>query len=235
MTIRKILNDMKKPVPFWRAVEHLCFLGYKREVASDMIRQYACNTINSITGEYVLHDGMLFEPKNKHPFEMGVYFSKKQKLNGKYLILIPCNSGAFVADYFSAPSWKMAGKYFPERMTTMDFAATDSITTVSKDGKGLIVFENEMERVKGYDCFPTYSKEKLEECIEGMKVSLDRLKDYKHIFAYLNVRLYDEAFHHFNLPNVTTYKLGYKPGFFNGGMRFLRDVVNKTIDESDIL
>jgi hypothetical protein len=158
------------------------------------------------------------------------YVTSKNQLNGKELILIPCNSGALNGDYFLQQTWRNAAKWFPERMTTLDFAAVDSITTaIPDDGKGLIVFENEMDRVKGYDMFPTYSDEKKRLCKLKFEQSVPRLLNYEHIFVYLNVRLYDETIRECALPNMTFIDVGYKQGYFNQKLPVLRDIYDNSV------
>lgn len=161
------------------------------------------------------------------------FATKKKDLCGQYLVLMPCNSGAKVGNYFTKNTWRTASKYFPERMVTFDFAAVDSITTaIPNDGKGLIVFENEMDRVKGYDMFPTYSEEKKHLCKLKFEQSIPRLLIYEHIFVYLNVRLYDEVIRECALPNMTFFDLPYKQGPFLQHLPSLRKLIDVSLYRS---
>lgn len=186
--------------------------------------------------DFYLMDGTLYPYDRKldvlhNPEIENVFHSSKKHLNGRFLVLLPCTGTAMQGDYFLANTWRTASKWFPERTSSLDFAATDSITTVTKDPLGLIVFENEMNRVAGHDLFPKYSKEKLEQCIEGMERARARLLSYEKIFSFLNVRLYDEAVQAARLPNLVRVPCEYKQGFFLQGFPRLRKVVEGYLPE----
>lgn len=193
--------------------------------------------IISRDSDFYLMDGMCLPYKPEmdvihNPGIANTFHTAKTTLNGKYLLLLlPCTGTAIQGDYFLANTWRTASKWFPERTTILDFAATDSITTVSDDPLGLIVFENEMERVKGYDLFPKYSAEKLEQCVKGMGKARERLLSYDKIFPFLNVRLYDEALQKAELPNLVRVPVEYKQGFFLQGFPRLRKVVESHIQK----
>ena len=117
----------------------------------------------------------------------------------KTLLILPCNKGAKVGNYFSQLHWKKIDKILKEEglRDKVDLAAIDCIITFKKlDGKGAIVAEYEMNRVKGFDIHPgtTFqknSKEKIEKLIKDVKVGLQRLeKDYNKIVIFVNVASY---------------------------------------------
>ena len=245
MSVTKMLKDFPKPYPYHKAMKALLETGKPVGQLSSAMNALASNSGAhgaACNGSHSYHfmDGMLAVPapefcSAQNPACTNVVVTRKEQLHGKYLIMIPCNSGAMVGDYFTKNTWATMSKYFPERMTCVDFAATDSITTVSKDGKGLIVFETEMHRVKGFDLFPTYSPAKLVECIANMRVSLPRLAGYKHVIVFLNVRLYKEAVLACALPNMTFVDLQYKQGFFLQGIPALRELFETLADPEDLL
>ena len=151
------------------------------------------------------------------------FVTYNKSLNKKQLLLFPCNPGALVGDYFKSKTWLEASLYFPERTTTMDFAAVDCIR--QKVGGGLIVFENEMERVKGFDVYPIYSEEKVKELDELMKLSIPKLKGYEKIYVYLNVRLYKEVVEANKLSNMVFVDIPFNIASFAANLVKLRELV----------
>ena len=246
MSMLSIVKELPKPFPFLQALNLLVDAGYNRTIAADQITINAMNSHDykgmlrdkqtKTPSGYSMMDGMLVSAHCIPPFEeKGIFITKKDTLHGKYLILIPCNAGAMVGDYFTKNTRRSVARYFPERTTCLDFAATDSITTVTKDGKGLIVFENEMNRVKGHDLFPTFNKQKLNECNDGIKISEERLGRYQSVFSFLNVRLYDEAVQSSSLTNIIRVPIEYKQDFFLQGIPRLRSVFEQFADPVDLI
>lgn len=229
-----IVLGLKKPLPYWKAREILESRGYSAQTAATCLVDNAVNTLSGIQtakGDYYIQDGVLFPYKPEmdlriFPESINTDITRKRELIGKTLLVFPCNSGAFHGDYFRGRTWRNAALYFPERMSSLDFAATDSIISVRDDGKGLLVFENEMDRVRGLDLYPSFSEEKLSKCKELAKASVDRLSAYKHIILVLNVRLYREAmetiaddrFHFIDCP--------YKQGAFVGALKSARTTLS---------
>jgi hypothetical protein len=244
-SVTKYLRDLPKPYPYHRAMAELLERSGRPvgQISSTMNALASNSGAHSVacSGKHVYSfmDGMLAMPTERcsatHPHLTNVVVTRKEKLHGRYLVLMPCNSGAMTGDYFTKNTWQTASKYFPERMNCVDFAATDSIVTVSKDGKGLIVFENEMDRVRGFDLFPSFSEGKLLECKEAMRVSAPRLAHYEKVFVYLNVRLYKESVLSSLLPNMVVIDLVYKQGPFLQKMPELRAAFEQHADPSCIL
>lgn len=127
----------------------------------------------------------------------------KKELHGKNLILFPCNSGALHGNYFLKGMWKSAAKYFPERLTDIDFAALDCIRT-GIDNRA-IVFENEMGIVSGNDEYPSFTTERFNSVCKGLELDKAKLSNYQKIIVYSNVTVYRLAALTVlgNMPSVT--------------------------------
>jgi hypothetical protein len=164
-------------------------------------------------------------------------WTPKQNLFKKYLIILPCTPTAEQGNYFYSKLWQIISLYFPERYTKdVDFAAIDCITLkLDNKDRGCIVFENEMDRVKGYNINPTFSpfsdeeKEKLVNYLEKDLLYIFNILKYEHIIVYLNVSRYINAFKSVlqKLPEkyknkITFYNLDAGSGPFNKTIRDLR-------------
>ena len=118
----------------------------------------------------------------------------------KTLLILPCNAGAKYGDYFLKLLWKRVDARLKQEglREQTDIAAIDCIIfNAVKDGKGSIVREDEMYRVKGYDMHPgmffkePHLTEKVQlftlDVIDGLK----RFKDqYQQIVIFSNVLSY---------------------------------------------
>jgi hypothetical protein len=84
----------------------------------------------------------------------------------KCLLILPCNNKAFIGNYFEGDNWKYAMKKVKDKKLDKNkimFAASDCIITTKnpkndRDVLGSIVLETEMDRVKGYDEYPSWEK-----------------------------------------------------------------------------
>lgn len=123
------------------------------------------------------------------------------------MLILPCNAGAALGNYFLSPSWQRADKLLRARslraFTTL--AAIDSIITIydpSRDRSvlGAIVLETEMHRVAGYDAYPGLEKflknrALFEELKRDVEVGIIRLRreGYNEVYATLWVAAYQAA------------------------------------------
>lgn len=81
------------------------------------------------------------------------------------VLLLPCNRGALMGDYFTSPLWRYAHRLLEARGLRREtlMAAVDSIVTIydpagDRRELGAIVLEHEAWRVRGYDSPPRLSK-----------------------------------------------------------------------------
>jgi len=117
--------------------------------------------------------------------------------NKKILLILPCNKGAYVGNYFTQFFWNKIDNLLKKEdiRSEVDIAAVDCIITFKKkDNMGALVSEYEMDRVKGYDVHPhemfsgKHRKENLNLLIDDIKVGLKRLhKKYDKIIVFVNV------------------------------------------------
>lgn len=155
----------------------------------------------------------------------------------KVLIVLSCNSGAYYGDYWSRNNWKTVGKRLKGLRNYIDYAAVDCIRAFYIDGKGL-VHEKENNIVKGYDEKPSWNKfdpkvygmEKLDKLKNAIKLSLEEVISYSHIFALLSPRSYKLCFtlatREKQLGNKTTIlDIGESPAYYNKGVLDLEEIV----------
>jgi len=149
-------------------------------------------------------------------------------VNMRILVLLPCNPGAKYGNYFLGRYWKNADKYRRTYDLDIMLGAIDCIPVIAK-GEDAIVLEDEMNRVRGFDIYPEYKKEKVGKIAEGIRRGLLRIHaKFDKIIILLNVKLYIEATKKALgfLPEDVKQKIEFyyvlgKPGKF---LRLIRDV-----------
>ncbi len=110
----------------------------------------------------------------------------------RVLLVLPCNKGAKIGNYFVGHAWRVALKALREcgiRRYVM-LAAVDCIPFKMSLGD-CVVLETEMDRVKGYDVYPSYD----ERVVDGLTDCIERglrrvLPLFDIIYVVLNVPLY---------------------------------------------
>ena len=166
----------------------------------------------------------------------------------KILVVLPCNKGAFIGDYWSRSNWRIVGNRLIEYRSLVDYAAVESIRAlVIQDGLGL-VHETENEIVKGYDLYPAWRKfdpkkhgtEKLDLLAQGIVRSLDVWHShYAHIFALLSPRAYKicftKAVYDSGLQVKTTIlDIGESPAYYNVGAVQLLEIFKDGISGKEL-
>ena len=122
----------------------------------------------------------------------------------KTLLILPCNPGALLGNYFSGQLWKRWDKALRQAnlRSVVDLAAVDCIIYFNvRDGLGSIVHESEMERVQGYDSHPASrfprsrsQQQKIFEFSKDVAVGLERWhKEYDQIIVFCNQLAYRTA------------------------------------------
>ena len=112
----------------------------------------------------------------------------------KILMLLPCNKFAKEGNYFKGSYWKLADTWRKKMNIDITLGAIDCIPLLCKGEDDAIVLENEMHRVKGYDVYPRYDPNKVDEISRGIYNGLLRVSAYfDKIVILLNVKLYIEA------------------------------------------
>lgn len=155
----------------------------------------------------------------------------------KVLILISCNPGAFYGDYNLGRNWQLAKKYLKrlEEEACLEFAAVDCIAAELRNDA--IVLESEMDIVKGYDIHPSKSKINQSELSKSIVSGLKKLKKYKSMIVWLNIKQYHQAFMSAlaseeldptSLPPVYVF---YKKGRFNCGIKKFAQFVRESIKD----
>lgn len=125
----------------------------------------------------------------------------------EYLLILPCNPGALVGNYYEGNFWAAARRILLSDATIgdqLDVCAVDSIMTfIAPDGIGPLVHEREMWRVYGHDFHPNEKVNPAQSnnyihihtLADSLKLAINRvLPCYKHVFALLTVRGYRLAF-----------------------------------------
>lgn len=167
-------------------------------------------------------------------------------MGNKLLIILPCNSGAYVGDYWTKPNWQSVGKRLEDIRELIDYAAVDSIRTFHIEGKGL-VHEKENHLVKGYDECPSWCKfdpkthgiKKLNRLKDSIKLSLDMLSCYNHTFVLLSPRAYklcfSKAVKERNLQErITILDIGESPAYYNKGVIELEKCIRTHLKGEEI-
>ena len=114
---------------------------------------------------------------------------------GRVLLLLPCNRGAKIGDYFVGVYWRVAVRWL-EKLGIRSHVVLGAVDCIPhKYGLGdCVVLEWEMSRVRGYDVYPSYDPmivDGLSRCVEaGLRRCLSL---FDRIYVVLNVRLYQEA------------------------------------------
>jgi len=155
----------------------------------------------------------------------------------KVLIVLPCNSGAYIGNYWSKNNWKAVGKRLENLREHINYAAVDCIRAFHIDGKGL-VHEKENSIVKGYDEHPSWHKfdpkihgtKKLDQLKDAIKSSLEEIIPYEHIFALLSPRAYKICFtlairEERLMDKTTILDIGESPAYYNKGVLDLEEIV----------
>jgi len=125
------------------------------------------------------------------------------------LLLLPCNPGARLGDYFASRSWSFIRDVYGKKnidLRRIQFAAVDSIITFEdpsndRDELGAIVLgtPEEMKRVANHDARPVWSKfrknnyEPLRKHSHYVEIGLKRVLNelaVKYLLVILNVRAY---------------------------------------------
>ena len=230
-----------KPIPYYLFKQKLLSEGYSKISIVTSLMDLCSNSQSHKTASihkdnFYIMDGLCqpFIENNcsiVNPEKTNSFVTIKQKLNEKYLLILPCTGTAKDGNYFLANTWREMSMYFPERMSTLDFAAVDCIIAKYGDKEGLIVFENEMDRVKGFDQYPIYNKELVLTLNSYMKKSIDKLKQYKKILIYLNVRLYREVVENNKLENMIFIDMPFRQGSFKEYILTLRKKFDEVINE----
>ena len=117
------------------------------------------------------------------------------KKKPRILLILPCNSGAKVGNYFQGHYWKVALKWL-KALNLRPYVTLGAIDCIPyKYGLGdCIVLENEMKRVKGHDVYPQYEKNEIEGISKCIEAGLKRILPlFDRIYIILNVKLYQEA------------------------------------------
>jgi len=233
------IKEISKPIPYHIFKQTLIDEGYERSSVVTTLIDSCSNskshqTATSHNDVFYIKDGMCLPPKKEmccriNPDQQNSFTTIKKHLNGEYLFIFPCTTTAKYGNYFLAPTWREMSMSFPERMTILDFAAVDCITAHYGDQKGLVVFENEMERVKGFDSIPTYQPDKVASLNRHMKLSLEKLNKYKKVYIYLNVKLYSEVVKNNILPNMHFIDMVFRQGSFKEHLIDLRKQFSEEI------
>ena len=153
----------------------------------------------------------------------------------RVLLLLPCNSGAEVGDYFRGHYWRVAANRRRGLGVKFMLGAIDCIPVFCKGENDAVVLETEMERVRGNNVYPSMErlKDKIDELARAIANGLMRVgKDYDKIYILLNVKAYALATRlaiERLLPESVKQKIEFRyvPG---NPARFTRLIVD-TIDE----
>ena len=164
----------------------------------------------------------------------------------KLLIVLPCNSGALTGNYWSKPNWKTVGKRLEDKRLLIEYAAVDCIRAFYIDGEGL-VHERENSIVKGFDEEPSWCKfnpkihgtKRLDQLKSAIRLSLENLSDYNHVFALLSPRAYklcfSKAVKETGLDEkVSILDIGESPAYYNKGVLDLEISVRKYFNKEGI-
>ena len=122
----------------------------------------------------------------------------------KTLLILPCNSGAMVGNYFCGQLWRRWDKALRRENLrgAVDLAAVECIIYFNiRDGLGSIVHECEMKRVQGYDSHPASrfprsrrQQQKIFEFSKDVAVGLERWhRQYDQIIVFCNQMAYRTA------------------------------------------
>jgi len=158
----------------------------------------------------------------------------------KSLLILPCNPGAKVGNYFLGQLWRRFDKKLREigLRGEVDFAAIDCIITfLNQDGKGALVHESEMDRVSGFDSHPgkIFGTSNVRKRFERIKIlstdisiGLKRWESsYRYIHVFSNVLAYRSAIKR----AITKERLWRKCGLLDFPVIFF-GISEKIIDES---
>ena len=127
----------------------------------------------------------------------------------KKVLLLPCNKGAVVGDYYRSPIWRYARRLLEEEglRARVALAAIDSIITLydpagDRASLGAVVLEWEAWRVKGHDVRPdlskfTRNKDLYSRLVRDIATGIKRLRrdGFSEIYATLWVAAYQAATH----------------------------------------
>lgn len=127
----------------------------------------------------------------------------------KAVLILPCNKGARVGDYYSSPTWRYARRLLEEEgvRSFTRLAAVDSIITLydprgDRDEMGAVVLEGEEWRVAGYDAKPTLEKflrdaRLFKSLVRDVRRGVERLlfQGFSEVYAVLWVAAYQAALH----------------------------------------
>jgi len=111
----------------------------------------------------------------------------------RVLLLLPCNSGAAVGDYFRGQFWRVANNRRRKLGVEITLGAIDCIPVFARGEDDAVVLETEMHRVFGYDVFPSMDrlKGKLGRLARAIANGLMRIeKNFDKIYILLNVKAY---------------------------------------------
>jgi len=120
-------------------------------------------------------------------------------------VILPCNKGAALGDYLLSRNWQRVKKILDATTNNYKMVAVDSIITFidpmhDRDELGaLVVYPDEMNRVKGFDVYPSWDFFK--------KNSFERLYIHSHYVKIGLKRIFNPSDKYLVLLNVRGYRL----------------------------